>query len=239
MKKLATALTSVALLLTVGTSALASEASISPKGNLVVEESVNNGVKVYTVSGEGSKADASNLLNNYQAQKQLNSQRDISQSEISPMGTAWTCYSGQTVIAYGSSVDAKNTTTVNNFCSGVDLLTFPFETKYRSAEKGSQQAFWGGSTPFRADKIVLKQTTKFTGVAFSVAAPPGGSASSDTAVWESEPMLNEYVVNVDRPRVEAKTSAWTSGWIDETQVIDGSDIYIGSTIYRPQSVINF
>jgi hypothetical protein len=227
------------LLLSVGNSVLASDKSSSAQANFVVEESVNNGVTMYTVSGNGAKEDAVKYLNNYQLQKINNQlQKENKQLDNGIMGISWNCTLPYVETGYGSNTDARNTTQVG-FCTGVDLLTFPFETRYASAELGSQQAYWAGSTPYRADKIILNQSTKFTGLSITVSVPPGGSVTSDTASWKSDPILNEYSVNVDRPRVEAKTSNLTGGFITECEVIDISDIYIGTNIYRPQSVIEY
>ncbi|MCU6713064.1 hypothetical protein M6D81_30630 [Paenibacillus sp. J5C_2022] len=120
--------------------------------------------------------------------------------------------------------------------------TWPTHTNWSLEFSGTQKASWSAADPFYPEKIVLSQTTSYSGFNMSIGIPPSWEKSGKTISWKSAPIENEWFVVVTRPKNEV---TWTSPFaiVTDADVTDSADIYVedgpGVRIYRPTSEIDF
>lgn len=114
-------------------------------------------------------------------------------------------------------------------------LETTFTVTLRLNQGGFHGGYWLGEG--NADQIVLREKVTFnmTGWQLSVGWPPSfsvapGNSSGD---WTSEPIEDTWLLTTQHVEIKATNLGGTS--ID---LIDSSDIYVGSIIYRPQVSAN-
>lgn len=129
------------------------------------------------------------------------------------------------------NTNAQSTTSVNAKWSGAEWFPIRLDTT------GHQSAFWAGSNPYNANKIILNQSYDINGTSLSVTLswPPGASFNKDksSGSWQSQPISNTYSASASHPN----TTVTSNIAIYSCTYTDTADIYIGSTIYRPSSSV--
>lgn len=117
----------------------------------------------------------------------------------------------------------------------------PGYTEGELAFSGTQKATWLASDPWLPDKIVLHQSTEFSGYNLTLGFPPTWERYENTISWHSEPISGVWYTQATRPNNSVK---WTIlfGNLTNAVVTDTADIYVTKSgitrIYRPQSEID-
>jgi len=207
-----------------------------------VISSTNNGVNMYTINSEvKNKGEAAKVLNDFVSTKSQDN-NIASMASITPMAIGnWYC--GSQVTKTGISKlnsDAKMTTKVSD-CNYENVWAVPLPTEGRRVNAGTQQAIWLGSypAPYYADKIVVHQKTTYTGVSLTFTWPPALTKTGSTISWQSDPVEDVYLLNVDRLGSEVYTSPFVPAATPTAKVEDSADFYIGTNIYRAEIKVDF
>lgn len=88
-----------------------------------------------------------------------------------------------------------------------------------------------------ADKMLLNYSYTFSAVNLVISIPPSLTRNDKTVFWKSK--------TIPKTRYASANSLWAEGYsrgiLQNTQVRGGSEVYKGSTVYRPDmySKINF
>ncbi|REK76255.1 hypothetical protein [Paenibacillus paeoniae] len=205
-----------------------------------VKETINNGVKVYLISNSNKivdKNEAAELLHKY-VQTKVEAEAQSEKISTQDIGN-WKCGIVVTKKGYSTQNGLASNTSSAKDCTYTNVFAIPFQTYGREIEKGSQLANWAGAVPRYPDKIVLRQTTTYSGIAIAPVWPPQLVITGSTGLWESLPITGEYTGSAERLGSKTYTSNWFGSYYPTAEVRDSADIYIGGNIYRPESIIEF